>query len=135
MQAEGAAQKIRGLACDLCPGIRGNRRAKKGAPQEAFVRLQHLGIIQIQVNAVSLNSACIKAHPDGMAPLKKRPQSAGRTRGGWNTKLPMAAASDRDGVMFALSAGNYDDVPDKSGRHPGENPNRLEPHPGTGAGR
>ena len=39
-------------------------------------------------------------------------QSIGRTRGGWNTKLHMVAASDRDGVAFALSAGNCGDAPE-----------------------
>ena len=39
-------------------------------------------------------------------------QSIGRTRGGWNTKLHMVAASDRDGVIFALSAGNRGDAPE-----------------------
>ena len=30
-----------------------------------------MGIIQVQVNAVSLDSTCIKVHPDGMGALKK----------------------------------------------------------------
>ena len=45
--------------------VRVGRRAKKGVLQEAFVRLQQVGIIQIQVNVVSLDSTCIKVHPDG----------------------------------------------------------------------
>ena len=53
--------------------VRVNRWAKKGVLQAAFLRLQQLGIIQIQVNVVSLDSACIKVHPDGMGALKKRP--------------------------------------------------------------
>ncbi len=36
----------------------------------------------------------------------------GKTRSVWNTKLHMAAASDRDGVIFALSAGNCGDAPE-----------------------
>ena len=43
---------------------------------------------------------------------KSGPQSVGRTRGGWNTKLHMVAASDRAGVKFALSAGNHGDAPE-----------------------
>ena len=31
-------------------------------------------------------------------------------RGGWNTKLHMVAASDRDGVILALSVGNCGDA-------------------------
>ena len=47
VQVEEAAQRIRGLACDLCPG---ESLGKKGVLQDAFVRLQQQGIIQIQVN-------------------------------------------------------------------------------------
>ena len=43
---------------------------------------------------------------------KNGTQSIGRTRGGWNTKLHMVAASDRDGVIFSLSAGNCGDGPE-----------------------
>jgi len=52
--------------------VRVNRWAKKGVLQAAFVQLQQQVIIQIKVNVVSLDSACIKVHPDGMGALKKR---------------------------------------------------------------
>ena len=67
---EEANQRIRRLARDF---FRVNRWAKKGVLQAAFLRLQQLGIIQIKVNVVSLDSTCIKVHPDGMGALKKRP--------------------------------------------------------------
>ena len=51
--------------------VRVNRWAKKGVLQAAFLRLQQLGIIQIQVKVMSLDSTCIKVHPDGMGALKK----------------------------------------------------------------
>ena len=51
--------------------VRVNRWAKKGVLQAVFLHLQQLGIIQIQVNVVSLDSTCIKVHPDGMGALKK----------------------------------------------------------------
>ena len=51
--------------------VRVNRWAKKGVLQEAFVRLQQLRIIQIQVNVVSLDSTYIKVYPDGTGALKK----------------------------------------------------------------
>ena len=51
--------------------VRVNRWAKKGVLQAAFLRLQQMGIIQIKVNVVSLDSTCIKVHPDGMGVLKK----------------------------------------------------------------
>lgn len=43
---------------------------------------------------------------------KSDPQSVGRTRGEWNPKLHMAAASDRDGVRFSLSDGNCGNAPE-----------------------
>ena len=51
--------------------VRINRWAKKGVLEKAFLHLQQLGIIQIQVNVVSLDSTCLKVHPDGMGALKK----------------------------------------------------------------
>ena len=51
--------------------VRVNRWAKKGVLQAAFLRLQQMGIIQIKVNVVSLDSTRIKVHPDGMGALKK----------------------------------------------------------------
>lgn len=66
---EEVAQRIRGLACDLCPS---EPLGKKGILQETlFVRLQQQGIIQIHANVLSLDSTCIKVHPDGMGVLKK----------------------------------------------------------------
>lgn len=65
---EGLAQRIRGLACDLCPD---KPLAKKGVLQAVFLRLQQMGIIQIRVNVISLDSTCIRAHPDGMGTSKK----------------------------------------------------------------
>ena len=51
--------------------VRINRWAQKGVLEKAFLQLQQLGIIQIQVNVVSLDSICIKVHPDGIGALKK----------------------------------------------------------------
>ena len=61
--------------------VRVNRWAKKGVLQNTFVRLQQQGIIQIQVNVVSLDSTCIKVHPDGMGVLKKVVLSPSEGRG------------------------------------------------------
>lgn len=44
--------------------------------------------------------------------LKKGTQSIDRASGGWSTKLHKTAASDRGGVMFALSADNRGDAPE-----------------------
>ena len=51
--------------------VRINRWAKKGVLERVFLRLQQTGIIQIQVDVISLDSTCIKVHPDGMGALKK----------------------------------------------------------------
>ncbi len=39
------------------------------------------------------------------------PQSIGRSRGGWNTKIHMVAADARTAVAFTLSPGNAHDAP------------------------
>ena len=69
---EELAQRIWRLARDLCPG---EPLGKKGVLQAAFVRLQQLGIIQIQVSFISLDSTSIKVHPDGMGAVKKTDRS------------------------------------------------------------
>jgi len=51
--------------------VRVNRWAKQGVLQATFLQLQQQGIIQIKVNVVSLDSTCIKVHPDEMGALKK----------------------------------------------------------------
>ena len=60
--------------------VRVNRWAKKGVLQTVFLRLLQLGIIQIKVNVVSLDSTCIKVHPDGMGALKKTALSPSEER-------------------------------------------------------
>lgn len=79
---EGLAQRIRELTHDLCPG---EPLGEKGVLQEAFVRLQKMGIIQIQVNVVSLDSTCIKVHPDGTGALKKTALNPSERRGAGET--------------------------------------------------
>ena len=68
VQMEELAQRIRRLACDLCSD---KPLGEKSVLERVFLRLQQLGIIQIQVNMISLDSTCIKVHPDGMGALKK----------------------------------------------------------------
>jgi transposase len=93
--------------------VRLNRRAKSGVLQTAFLYLQQIGMIRVDVRIVSLDSTSIKVHPDEMGALKKRgKQSVGKSRGGWNTKIHMAAASDRDAMIFELSSGEAGDAPE-----------------------
>jgi len=42
---------------------------------------------------------------------KNGPQSIGKSRGGWNTKIHMVAADARTAITFALSPGNAHDAP------------------------
>jgi len=48
-----------------------NRWAKNGVLDRVFSELQRQQIIQVRVEAVSLDSTAVKVHPDGMGALKK----------------------------------------------------------------
>ena len=43
---------------------------------------------------------------------KNGPQSIGKSRGGWTTKIHMVAADARTAITFALSPGNAHDAPE-----------------------
>lgn len=62
--------------------------------------------------ALSIDSPSIKVHTDGTGALKNSPQSLGKFRGVWNTKIPMFAARDRQAVKFSLSPGQAPDAPE-----------------------
>ena len=51
--------------------MRLNRWAKSGVLQRVFLYMQRIGMIRVNVRIVSLDSTCIKVHPDGMGALKK----------------------------------------------------------------
>ena len=57
-----------------------SRWSKNGVLQRVFDQLQKEQIVQIQLDAFSLDSTSIKVHPDGTGALKKtvRKQSASR---------------------------------------------------------
>jgi hypothetical protein len=48
-----------------------NRWSKLGVLNRIFARLQQEQIIQIKIEAVSLDSTTVKVHPDGTEALKK----------------------------------------------------------------
>jgi transposase len=48
-----------------------NRWAKKGVLDRVFAELQRSQIVQIRIEAVSLDSTIVKVHPDGTGALKK----------------------------------------------------------------
>ena len=60
-----------------------------------------------------LDSTSVKVHPDGAsAQVKSGPQSIGKLRGGWNTKIRMVSASDRYAMIFRLSVRQARDAPE-----------------------
>ncbi|WP_122975005.1 IS5 family transposase, partial [Comamonas thiooxydans] len=90
-----------------------NRWTKAGVLDRMFEELQRAQVVRIKIEAVSLDSTSIKVHPDGTgAPKKNGPQSIGKSRGGWNTKIHMVAADARTAVTFSLSPGQAHDAPE-----------------------
>jgi transposase len=49
-----------------------NRWSKSGALDRVFEQLQRQQIVRIRIEAVSLDSTTVKAHPDGIGAFKKR---------------------------------------------------------------
>ena len=89
-----------------------NRWTKAGVLDRMFEELQRAQVVRIRIEAVSLDSTSIKVHPDGTGALKKGPQSIGKSRGGWNTKIHMVAADARTAVTFCFSPGQAHDAPE-----------------------
>ncbi|WP_319559150.1 IS5 family transposase [Marispirochaeta sp.] len=93
--------------------MRANRWAKQGVLEKVFLALQEAEIINIRVDHVSLDSTAVKVHPDGTGALKKNgPQSIGKSRAGWTTKIHMVAAGAQTAVTFSLSPGQAGDAPE-----------------------
>ncbi|MEZ5484222.1 MAG: IS5 family transposase [Lysobacteraceae bacterium] len=88
-----------------------SRWAKAGVLDRMFAELQKSQIVRIKIEAVSLDSTSIKVHPDGTGARKNGPQSIGKSRGGWNTKVHMVAADERTAITFGLSSGQMHDAP------------------------
>ncbi|WP_440534508.1 IS5 family transposase [Variovorax sp. YR566] len=89
-----------------------NRWSKSGVLDRVFAELQQAQVVRIRIEAVSLDSTIVKVHPDGTGAFKKNgPQSIGRSRGGWTTKIHMVAADARTAVTFLLSPGQVHDAP------------------------
>ena len=110
MQMEGLAQRIRELACDLCLGKPLGEKGGSASGIFAFAAVRHH---PDQGECGKSGFHLYQGAPGWNGCFEKSGvQSIGRTRGGWNTKLHMVAASDRDGVIFALSVGNRGDAPE-----------------------
>ena len=107
---EETAQRIRRLARDLCSG---EPLGKKGCSANGISAFLETGNYPDRSEHGKLGFHLYQSTSRRYGRFEKNgPQSVGRTRGGWNTKLHMVASSDRDGVMFALSAGNCGDAPE-----------------------
>ena len=89
-----------------------NRWSKNGVLDRVFEQLQRERILRLKLEAVSLDSTIVKVHSDGTGALKNGPQSLGRSRGGWTTKLHMVAADARTAIRFSLSPGQAHDAPE-----------------------
>ena len=90
-----------------------NRWSKNGVLDRVFEHLQRSEqIVRIKVEAMGLDSTSVKVHPDGTGALEKNgPQSIGKSRGGWTTKIHRVAADARTAVAFTLSPGQAHDAP------------------------
>jgi Zn/Cd-binding protein ZinT len=65
-----------------------NRWAKKGILDQVFAKLQQEQIVQLKIEAFSLDSTSVKVHPDVTGAFKKNgPQAIGKSRGGWNARF------------------------------------------------
>lgn len=72
----------------------------------AFEPLQRAQVVQIKIEAMSLDSTRVKVPADGKgARGKNRPQALGQSRGGRNTQIPLVAADARTAMTFPLSPG------------------------------
>ena len=107
---EEVAQRIRRLARNLCSG---EPLGKKGNSSSSVSAFAATGNYPNQSKRGKSGFYLYQSASGRYGRSEKNgPQSVGRTRGGWNTKLHMVAASDRDGVSFSLSAGNCGDAPE-----------------------
>ena len=90
-----------------------NRWSKNGVLDRVFEFLQREQIVRIKLEAgfdgqhhrqgPSRWYGCVK---------KNGPQSIGKSRGGWTTKIHMVAADARTAVTFSLSPGQAHDAPE-----------------------
>ncbi len=103
------AQTLRQLAHDLRAH---EPLAQSGVLDKVFEQLQREQMMRIKIEAISLDSASVKVHPDGTGAFKKNgPQAIGKSRGGWTTNIHLVAANARTAVTLALSPGQAHDTP------------------------
>ena len=78
-----------------------------------FATLREQEAISEDTDCFGLDSTRAEVHPDGTGARKTNgPQSIGKSRGGWNTKIHMVSASGRHAMIFRLSDGQAHDAPE-----------------------
>jgi transposase len=72
-----------------------------------FEELQQAQVVRIKIEAVSLDSAIVKVHPDGTGAIKRTARNpSAKSRGGWTTKIHMVAAgSNGRNVLVVTGSG------------------------------
>ena len=92
--------------------MRVNRWAKNGVLEKIFIYLQKNGTISFKSRIFCLDSTCVKVHRGARSIKKNGKQAIGKTKGGWNTKVHMICADDRNPVIFTLLPGQNGDAPE-----------------------
>ena len=88
------------------------RWSRAGVLDRVFEQLQRQRPMRVRIEAISLDSTTIKAHPDAAGAQKNGPQTFGRSRGGWSTRLHLVAAYARNVITWSLTPGQAGDAPE-----------------------
>ena len=87
--------------------------SRSGVLERLFAALREQQAVGDDTDCFGLDSTSVKVYPDGTGARKKNgPQSIGKSRGGWNTKIYIVSASDGQAIIFRLSSGQAHDAPE-----------------------
>lgn len=109
VQMAWSPQAVRQLVHHLYPH---EPLGKEWSPRSRLCQLQQAQIIRVKLEAVALDSAIVKVHPDGTGALKKRPASHRPVPRGWTSKIHLVAANARTALIVTLSPGRAHDAPE-----------------------
>ncbi len=89
------------------------RWSRSGVLERLFAALREQEAAGEDAECFGLDSTSAEVHPDGTGARKTNgPQSIGKSRGGWNTKIHMVSASGQQAMIFRLSGGQANDAPE-----------------------
>lgn len=94
--------------------VRWNRWCKAGRPQAAMAHLQAEQTLagELDLSLVFLDSTVVRAHQHAAGARKESgPQALGRSRGGFSTKVHVAAADEAHALGVMLTPGQSGDAP------------------------